>query len=105
MPGQEQTETDHSAAEDADVGDGDSLKDVAQPDVNGQSMVGTGMPDFGAGFGFDPAVAGSFTNMGFGAGGDFNQMQMMMAMQNGMAPNAFGNFPMMGTLHPQVNKS
>jgi hypothetical protein len=32
--------------------------------------------------------------MGFG--GDFNQMQMMM-MQNGMAPNAFGSFPMMGT--------
>jgi len=23
-------------------------------------------------------------------------MQMMMAMQNGMAPNAFGAFPMMG---------
>jgi len=33
--------------------------------------------------------------MNFG-GGDFNQMQMMMAMQNGMPPNAFGAFPMMG---------
>lgn len=29
-------------------------------------------------------------------GGDFNQMQMMMAMQNGMGPNSFGGFPMMG---------
>ncbi|KAK6864162.1 hypothetical protein PG990_006402 [Apiospora arundinis] len=28
--------------------------------------------------------------------GDMNQMQMMMAMQNGMNPAAFGSFPMMG---------
>lgn len=34
--------------------------------------------------------------MGFGGAGDFNQMQMMLAMQNGMQPNAFG-FPMMGS--------
>ena len=33
--------------------------------------------------------------MSFG-GGDMNQMQMMMAMQNGMNPAAFGSFPMMG---------
>jgi hypothetical protein len=32
--------------------------------------------------------------MGFG--GDMSQMQMMMAMQNGIAPNGFGNFPMIG---------
>lgn len=32
-----------------------------------------------------------------GMGGDFSQMQMMMAMQNGMTPNGFGTFPMMGT--------
>ncbi|ROW14373.1 hypothetical protein VPNG_03893 [Cytospora leucostoma] len=44
----------------------------------------------GLGFG---GMNGSFPNMNFG--GDFNQMQMMMAMQNGMAPN-FGAFPMMG---------
>lgn len=31
-----------------------------------------------------------------GMGGDFNQMQMMMAMQNSMGPNGFGSFPMMG---------
>lgn len=42
--------------------------------------------------GYDAANGGGFPNMGF-AGGDFNQMQMMMAMQNG----SFGGFPMMGT--------
>ncbi|KAG4257185.1 hypothetical protein BFJ72_g13251 [Fusarium proliferatum] len=36
--------------------------------------------------------SGSFSN----SGGDFNQMQMMMAMQNGMTPNSFGGFTMMG---------
>ncbi|RKU41245.1 hypothetical protein DL546_002695 [Coniochaeta pulveracea] len=34
-------------------------------------------------------------NMNFGPG-NFDQMQMMMAMQNGMGPNAFGGFPLMG---------
>jgi hypothetical protein len=34
-----------------------------------------------------------------GQGGDINHMQMMMAMQNGMASNAFGAFPMMGKLN------
>jgi len=29
-------------------------------------------------------------------GGDMNQMQMFMAMQNGMGPGTFGGFPMMG---------
>lgn len=53
---------------------------------------------FGPGFGFDFSTAGGFPAMGF-AGGDMNQMQqmqMMMAMQNGMAPTAFNSFPMMG---------
>ncbi|CAM1502922.1 Fc.00g076980.m01.CDS01 [Cosmosporella sp. VM-42] len=47
---------------------------------------------------YDPeAMNGQFPNMNFNGSGDFNQMQMMMAMQqNGMAPNTFGNFPMMG---------
>ncbi|KAI7787882.1 pre-mRNA-splicing factor 38B [Diaporthe eres] len=48
---------------------------------------------FPNGLGFGGGMNGSFPNMNFG--GDFNQMQMMMAMQNGMAPN-FGAFPMMG---------
>lgn len=48
-------------------------------------------------FGFG-GMNGQFPNMNNFGGGDFNQinqMQMMMAMQNGMAPNGFG-FPMMG---------
>ena len=40
------------------------------------------------------AMGGSFPNMN-NMGGDLNQMQMMMAMQNGMMPNNF-NFSMMG---------
>ena len=52
-------------------------------------------PGFGAGFGLDPSAVGGFPGMGFG--GDFNQIQMMMAMQNGMGgAGGFGNFPMMG---------
>lgn len=57
-------------------------------------------PGFPNGFGFN-GMNGQLPNMAF-AGGDFsqmNQMQMMMAMQNGMAPNGFG-FNMMGELMP-----
>jgi hypothetical protein len=70
-----------------------------EKDNNGQPLIpNLGQnPGFGMGFGFD--ATGGFPNMGMMAqGGDFNQMHMMMAMQNGMAPNSFGNFPMMGTL-------
>ncbi len=42
------------------------------------------------------AMNGGFQNMGFQSQGDFNQMQMMMSLQNGMAPASFGGFPMMG---------
>lgn len=48
----------------------------------------------GLNFGFDP-MNNNF-NMNFG-NGDMTQMQMMMAMQNGMNPAAFGSFPMMGS--------
>ena len=41
-------------------------------------------------------VQGDYSNMNFTGSGDLNQMQMMMAMQNGMAPNSYGGFPMMG---------
>lgn len=41
----------------------------------------------------------SFPGMANGMGGDMNQMQMMMAMQNGMMPGNFG-FPMMGKSKP-----
>ncbi|KAI2618662.1 hypothetical protein GGS26DRAFT_574072 [Hypomontagnella submonticulosa] len=40
--------------------------------------------------------------MGFNNGGDMNQMQMMMAMQNGMNPAAFSAFPMMGMMDPMA---
>lgn len=42
------------------------------------------------------SMNGNFPNGSFSSSGDFNQMQMMMAMQNGMTPNSFGGFPMMG---------
>lgn len=45
--------------------------------------------------GSDAANGGFQQNMMF-PGGDFNQMQMMMAMQNGMGQNSFSGFPMMG---------
>lgn len=44
------------------------------------------------GFGFDPSAVSVLPDMGMG--GDINQMQMMMAMQNGMG--GFGQFPMLG---------
>ena len=45
-------------------------------------------------FGFDPMNNNFNMNLG---NGDMTQMQMMMAMQNGMNPAAFGSFPMMGS--------
>lgn len=60
------------------------------------TMEGPQNSSFPNAFGFG-GMNGQFPNMNFG-GGDFsqmNQMQMMMAMQNGMAPSGFG-FPMMG---------
>ena len=53
-----------------------------------------------AGPGFN-AMNGAFPNMNFGAAtGNMDQMQMMMAMQNGMPAGAFSGFPMMGTFYP-----
>jgi hypothetical protein len=75
-------------AEDSNRGEEES-KDTAEDQGISQTS------GFGAGFGFDPSATSAYPNMPFG--GDFSQMQMMMAMQNGMNPAAFGNFPMMGT--------
>lgn len=73
---------------------------LIEKDTNGQPMNMTGMAQplgFGMEFGFDSTAAAGFPNMGLmGQGTDFNQMQMMMTMQNGMTPNSFGMFPMMG---------
>lgn len=50
-------------------------------------------------FGAD-GMNGGFQNMNFQGSDEYNQMQMMMAMQNGMgANNSFGGFPMMGMWH------
>ncbi|KAL3419253.1 pre-mRNA-splicing factor 38B [Phlyctema vagabunda] len=95
-PGQESIEEDLDTANNNGQEDQDGSKELADKDGDDQATGLQGVQGFGTGFGFDPTAAGGFNNMAFGAGGDFNQMQMMMAMQNGMAPNNFGNFPMMG---------
>ncbi|KAI2630905.1 hypothetical protein GGR54DRAFT_176137 [Hypoxylon sp. NC1633] len=65
--------------------EGDSKDESAQPGA--------------ASTGFD-TMNGNF-NMNFG-NGDLSQMQMLMAMQNGMNPAAFGSFPMMGMMDPMA---
>jgi hypothetical protein len=107
-PGQEQTEDgnanpDRRGEADTEAVDYQSGRiEMTEKDSSGQSIMVPGMQSlgFGAGLGFDSTGSGGFPNMaGMGQGGDFNQMQMMMAMQNGMMPNAFGAFPMMGMLN------
>lgn len=79
----------------ADEGDGTANSQeqsaVAEGD-DGADQTGNDQEQYGAS---DAANGGFQQNMMF-PGGDFNQMQMMMAMQNGMGPNSFGGFPMMG---------
>jgi hypothetical protein len=94
-PGQESTDEVDANKEESNGGDS------TQKDANGNSIAGQPVsqtPAFGAGFGFDPSAVGGFPGMGMG--GDFNQMQMMMAMQNGMGAGAFGGFPIMGKFVP-----
>lgn len=96
-PGQESTlDADINIAGGTDTRDEDGEKEVTEGDTSGQPAEDPPqMPAFGAGFGFDSNSTAGFQG-GMGFGGDMNQMQMMMALQSGMAPNAFGNFPMMG---------
>ena len=70
---------------------GDDGNDQVTAGVNGISGLAMGVGSAG--------MPGGFPGMGFGDMNQMQQMQMMMSMQNGMAPNAFGGFPMMGTLH------
>ncbi|KAG5968548.1 hypothetical protein E4U58_001825 [Claviceps cyperi] len=42
------------------------------------------------------AMNSGYNGAMFSGSGDFNQMQMMMGMQNGITPGSFGNFSMMG---------
>ncbi|RFU30747.1 hypothetical protein B7463_g5591, partial [Scytalidium lignicola] len=84
-------------SEAAGTDDNGTEHDAPNKDANGQAVVNEGSAQtsgFGGGFRFDQAATSGFPAMGFG--GDFNQMQMMMAMQNGMGPTPFGGFPMMG---------
>lgn len=77
-------------------GDAEAAGEEANDGDENDNMEHQQKSSFPNSFGFG-GMNGQFPNMNFG-GGDFNQMnqmQMMMAMQNGMAPNGFG-FNMMG---------
>ncbi len=73
--------------------DVDQTGDDQETTAEGQQ---TSMNNYPGAFGFD-AMGRSFSNVN--VDGDFNQMQMMMAMQNNMMPNSF-SFPMMGMCFP-----
>jgi len=104
-PTQTQPTEDRNSPEDTHVVTEDADDNVAEP-----TNVGLGVQTLQAGNGDQPTVDGatndtaydvmggnaSFAGMNFG--GDLNQMQMMMAMQNGMMPGF--NFPMMGMSVP-----
>ncbi|KAI9167429.1 Vacuolar protein sorting-associated protein [Paramyrothecium foliicola] len=70
--------------------DREDVEDSEQQDIMEQVDEGDDQENYEN----DPTNNG-YPNMNFSGGGDFNQMQMMMAMQNGMGNNAFGGFPMM----------
>ncbi len=90
-PGQEPTLA-NDALNGGETAAGEDRRDL---DVTDRNTSVQPTPAFGAGFGFDASTAAGIPG-GMGFGGDLSQMQMMMAMQNGMTPNAFSNFPMMG---------
>ncbi|KAL1866195.1 hypothetical protein Daus18300_006859 [Diaporthe australafricana] len=85
----EDVKTEEQNESNEDKGDAEAAPEEADGDEDNKDNSQQN-PSYPNGFG---GMNGSFPNMNFG--GDFNQMQMMMAMQNGMAPN-FGGFPMMG---------
>ena len=75
-------------AENVDGGDEEGQREVVDGKTSNQPAEGASqIPAFGTGFTFDASAGGGF---------DMHQMQMMMAMQNGIAPSAFGNFSTMG---------
>lgn len=106
--GQLSGETENKDTQDEATGEPNEEKvnSEAAPEEAGEGVEGTAVdsqqkPGFANGFGFNGM---NVPNMPF-AGGDFSQMsqmQMMMAMQNGMAPNGFG-FNMMGQSCPTPN--
>ncbi|KAK3682735.1 hypothetical protein B0T22DRAFT_471843 [Podospora appendiculata] len=76
----------------------ESIENVREEDVVGDEKQLN--PGFAGPVGFEN-MAAQFPGMNFGAGG-LDQMQMMMAMQNGMAPNGLANFSMMAGM-PGMN--
>ncbi|KAI1661770.1 hypothetical protein F4813DRAFT_345695 [Daldinia decipiens] len=77
--------------------DGAAVEDIQEADQGGDGKDQLAQSGMGSSF---ESMNGNF-NMNFG-NGDLNQMQMMMAMQNGMNPSAFGSFPMMGMMDPMA---
>ncbi|KAJ3578706.1 hypothetical protein NPX13_g1858 [Xylaria arbuscula] len=86
-PGLQGHGTEESLGEEGEKGDAMAEAGADQSEQSGMN------------FGFDP-MNNNF-NMNFG-NGDMTQMQMMMAMQNGMNPAAFGSFPIMGMMDPMM---
>ncbi|ROW12182.1 hypothetical protein VMCG_00201 [Cytospora schulzeri] len=80
------------AQDESNEDNGDAEAAPEEPNGDEDNKNNPQNPSLPNGLGFG-GMNGAFPNMNFG--GDFNQMQMMMAMQNGMGSN-FGAFPMMG---------
>lgn len=80
-------------ATDQGVQAGDSGSQEVSAQTGSNSVSGSNNADNMGGF------HGIYSAVNNGLGGDMNQMQMMMAMQNGMMPGGF-NFPMMGAKIP-----
>lgn len=86
------------ADEGDDTANNHQEQDAAAEGDDGAEQAGNDQEQYG---GLDAAANGGFQQNMMFPGGDFNQMQMMMAMQNGMGSNSFGGFPMMGkALYP-----
>lgn len=88
--------------EDGREGPGEDAADASQQDTTGHALEGEHEDQ--ENYGSDPMNNG-YSNMNLQVSGDFNQMQMMMAMQNGMGNNGFGGFPMMGKLRLSLPSS
>ncbi|KAI1144053.1 hypothetical protein F5Y05DRAFT_363476 [Hypoxylon sp. FL0543] len=86
VPSAEQGEDGAALEEAPEIGQSTDGKDQ-----HAQSDGGPNINPMASGFGMN-----NFAN------GDMSQMQMMMAMQNGMNPAAFGAFPMMGMMDPMA---
>ncbi|KAI8959791.1 hypothetical protein F5Y11DRAFT_350185 [Daldinia sp. FL1419] len=90
-------ETEAVVPHDQEGQDGAAIEDTQEGEQGGDDKDQLAQSGMGSSF---ESMNGGF-NMNFG-NGDMNQMQMMMAMQNGMNPAAFGSFPMMGMMDPMA---